>query len=239
MTTIKQFLDDSYRLINPSNPNVPLAGNDLQFGLRRLNRLMTSYASDGLMMPIATTRTCALAVNQQEVTVGPASYIPTPNITGGRMANWESAWLELMGVTYPLIFITREEFDASFKYNPLDGLPRMIIPFPDVQIVTFRIYPAPSQYFQFYIRGKIQLPDYLTIDDLTPTLPGYYERYFEFAVAKDIALFKGRADAWTDKLEAELIKAEKVIQANSEVNLAIVGDDESLLNGAWRCRAGV
>lgn len=239
MTTIKQFLDDSYRLINPSNPTVPLHGNDLQFGVRRLNGLMRSYAADGLMMTIASTKTYPLAVNQGEVTVGPASFVPTPNITGGRMANWESAWLELQGVTYPLVFKTREEWNSAFKYKPLAGLPRFIIPFPDVQIVTFRLYPAPSQYFQFYIRGKTQLPDYLTTDDTIDTLPGYYERYFLFAVAKDLALFKGRTEAWTDKLEAELIKAEKVMQANSEVNLAIVGDEESLLNGAWRVRAGV
>jgi hypothetical protein len=71
------------------------------------------------------------------------------------------------------------------------------------------------------------------------TLPGYYNRYFLFAVAKDLALFKGRTEAWTEKLEAELTKAEKNIQANSEVDLAIVGDEESLLNGSWRVRAGV
>ena len=239
MTAIKQFLDDSYRLINPSNPTVPLRGNDLQFGLRRLNSLLTSYASDGLMMTIGSTKTVALAVSQQDVTVGPAAFIPTPNIPIGRMANWESAWLELQGVTYPLVFKTQDQWHSSFKYTPLSGLPRFIIPFPDVQIVSFRLYPSPSQFFQFYIRGKFQLPDYVTTDDTILTLPGYYERYFLFAVAKDLALFKGRTEAWTDKLEGELIKAEKNIQANSEVNLAIVGDEESLLNGSWRVRAGV
>ena len=105
--------------------------------------------------------------------------------------------------------------------------------------VTFRIYPAPSQFFQFYIRGKFQLNNYTSTDDTMATLPGYYNRYFLFAVAKDLAMFKGRAAAWTPMLEQELIKAEKNIQANSEVNLAIVGDEESLLNGSWRVIAGV
>lgn len=242
MTTIKQFLDDSYRLINPSNPTVPLHGNDLQFGLRRLNDLLTSYASDGLMISIASTQTVALAAGQRTVTCGPPSIPPAPNIYDiniGRMANWESAWLNLMGVDYPLVFKTQDEWHSSFKYQPLSGLPRFIIPFPDVQSVTFRIYPSPSQFFQFYIRGKFQLPPYVTTDDTIATLPGYYNRYFLFAVAKDLALFKGRTEAWTEKLEMELQKAEKNIQANSEVDLAIVGDEESLLNGSWRVRAGV
>lgn len=245
MTTIKQFLDDSYRLINPGNPTQPLHGNDLSFGLRRLNDLLTSYAADGLMMTIASTQTVALTVGQEFVTAGPPPPVtipPTPplyNINVGRMANWESAWLNLMGVDYPLVFKTQDQWHSSFKYQPLSGLPRFIIPFPDVQSVSFRLYPSPSQFFQFFIRGKFQLPNYLSTDDTMLTLPGYYNRYFLFAVAKDLALFKGRTEAWTDKLEDELIKASKIIQANSEVDLAIVGDEESLLNGSWRVRAGV
>lgn len=239
MTTIKQFCDDSYRLINPSTPTQPLHGNDLSFAIRRLNSLLTSYASDGLMMTIASTQSVPLAVNQQFVTVGPASFVPTPNIPIGRMANWDNAWIQLQGVDYPLVFQTRDEWESSFKYEPLNGLPRFIIPFPDVQIVSFRIYPAPSQVFQFFIRGKFQLPAYVSTDDTILTLPGYYERFFLFAVGKDLALFKGRAAAWTPLLEQELVDARNNIAANSEINLSIVGDQESLLNGSWRVRAGV
>lgn len=239
MTTIKQFMDDSYRLINPSNPTVPLHGNDFSFGLRRLNSLLTSYAADGLMMTISAVQTINLAVNQQDVVVGPATFIPTPDIPVGRMANWESAWLQLQGVDYPLVFKTRDQWDSAFKYEPLNGLPRFIIPFPNVQTVTFRLYPAPSQVFQFNIRGKYQLANFVPTDSTDLVLPGYYERYFLFAVAKDIAMFKGRAAAWTPMLEQALMDAKKEIQANSEVDLSIVGDEESLLNGSWRCRAGV
>ena len=163
MTTIKQFLNDSYRLINPSNPTTPLHGNDESFGLRRLNDLLTSYASDGLMMTIASTQNVAMVAAQETITVGPPPPVtvpPTPplyNINIGRMANWESAWVQLQGVDYPLVFKTRDEWESAFKYVPLQGLPRFIIPFPEVLSVTFRIYPAPSQFFQFYIRGKFQL----------------------------------------------------------------------------------
>lgn len=239
MTTIKSFIDDSYRLINPSNPGQPLQGNDLSFALRALNRLLTSYASDGLMLTIAATKTVPVIINQQEVVIGPATYVPTPDIQSGRIANWENAWLVLNGVTYPLIFKTRDEYESSFKYEPLAGLPRYIIPFPETQVVRFRIYPAPSQTFDFYIRGKFQLTSYTSTDNTMETLPGYYERYLMFALAKDLALFKGRVAAWTPLLEQELTDARNNIAANSEVNLSIVGDEESLLNGSWRVRAGV
>ena len=245
MTTIKQFIDVAYQLINPGNPTVPLRGNDLSMGLFLMNQLLTYFANDGLMLTIASTQNVALAIGQETVTVGPpppTTVPPTPplyDINIGRMANWEFAWVDLSGVHYPLVFKTRDEWESSFRYNPLKGLPRFIIPFPDVEFITFRIYPAPSQFFEFGIRGKFQLPPYASTDDTMATLPGYYNRYLMFALAKDLAMFKGRMSAWTQSLEDELIRVTNLIAATSEINLAIVGDEESLLNGSWRVKAGV
>lgn len=238
MTTIKQFVNYSYKLINPSNPTQPLAGDDELTAIFLLNQLMTSYADDGLMLTIAKTVTVPINIPQQSVIIGPATVIPAPNIIEGRPAAWDDAWLELQGVTYPLIFKSREEFLASFKYNPLQGLPRFIIPFPQTDYVEFRLYPAPSQFFDFFLRGKFQLANYESTDTLD-NLPAYYQRYLMFALAKDIALFKGRVAAWTPLLEQELVKATNNMQAVSEVNLAIVGEEESLLNGSWRVKAGI
>lgn len=239
MATIQQFVNFSYKLINPSNPPQPLQGNDLSDALFLLNQLLTTYASDGLMLTVASTQTTALAIAQETVVIGPPTFLPLPDIIAGRPASWDSAWVELTGVDYPLIFKTRDEWLSSFKYNPLQGLPRFIIPFPDVQTVTFRIYPAPSQYFQFYLRGKFQLTPYTSVSDTMTTLPGYYNRYLMFALAKEIAMFKGRASAWTPILEQSLVDATNNMASTSEVNLAIVGDEESLLNGSWRVKAGV
>jgi hypothetical protein len=71
------------------------------------------------------------------------------------------------------------------------------------------------------------------------SLPDYYYRFLLFAVARDTAMFKGRAEAWTDKLEMIYKEAYDKMVASSEVNLAITGDRQSLLNGAWRVRAGI
>ncbi len=238
MPTVREFIRQSYRLVNPSNPTQSLHGDDEQQGLYLLNQLLTTYAASGQMLTIAKTVTTALTIGQQDVVCGPPAFLPTPTITNGRLANGQEAWLELSGVTYPLVWKSIPEFEASFKYNPLKGLPRFIIPFPDTEIVTLRLYPAPSQYFQFYLRGKFQLVEY-TINDTTNNLPGYYQRYLQFALAKDLALFKGRGSAWTPDLQEELRIASDAMASVSEVNLAIVGDEESLLNGAWRVRAGV
>lgn len=159
-------------------------------------------------------------------------------IQAGRLANLDSAWLVLSGVTYPLIKKSRDEFLAAWKYEPLKGLPRFIIPFPDTDLVSAQLYPAPSQFFTFFARGKFQLADVTANDDLS-SLPQYYVRFFLYAVAKDVAFFTGRAEAWTEKLEQQFREAKDVIEASSEVNLSIAGDEQSLLNGAWRVRAGI
>lgn len=167
--------------------------------------------------------------------------IPTPTIAyikQGRLANLDSAWLQLSGVTYPLIDKSRDEFLAAWKYEPLQGLPRFIITFPDTEIVRLQLYPAPSQFFDFFCRGKFQkLP--LTSNDTLEGLPEYQELFLLYAVAKYVAKFKGRSGAWTQDLEMDYRELKAKMEAASEVNLSIAGDEQSLLNGAWRVRAGI
>lgn len=238
MPTVRQFVTQSYRLISASNPTVPLHGDDLELGILVLNQLMKYYSATGLMLTIATTVNVALAVGQQEVVIGPPSFLPLPDIPIGRMANYESAWLLLDGVTYPLIEQNRDEFLAAWKFDPLMGLPRFAIVYQETEVSRIRIYPSPSQFFQFFLRGKFQKTDLNSNDNLNE-LPGYYERFFLLAVARDLSLYKGRTAAWTPRLEEAYAEAKDVMESASEVNLSIVGERESLLNGAWRIKAGV
>ncbi len=238
MATVREFIRRCYRLISASNPTIPLHGDDLSLGVEILNELLNFYASSGLLLPIATTVDVPIAIGQQEITVGPASYVPTPDIILGRLANFEEAWLLLSGVTYPLIPKDRAEFLQSFKYDPLQGLPRFIIQYYETKIARLRVYPSPSQAFQFFLRGKFQLAN-IGPNDSMDILPDYHQRFLRYATAKDIAMMKGRSEAWTPKLEAILTEARDVIEGSSEVNLTITGNRASLLNGAWRVRAGI
>lgn len=238
MATVREFVRQSYRLINPSNPTQPLHGDDQELAINVLNQLLQSYAANGLMLTIAKTTSCPIAIGQQYVICGPATYSPTPDITEGRLANLNNAWILLDNVDYPLIQISRDEFLASFRYEPLKGLPRFIMVFPETDIVRLQIYPAPSQVYELFIRAKFQL-DALTANDTMDSLPQYYQRYLLFATAKDVAMYKGRAEAWTPKLEEMLMQATDIMVSASEVNLEITGDRASLLNGAYRVRAGI
>lgn len=238
MFTVREFVEQSYQLVSASSPTVPLHGSDLSLGIRVFNQLLQSYATNGLMITVAKQLMIPLAIGQQLITTGDASLIPTPDIPQGRLIVIESAWLVFNNVSYPLINLSRDEFDAAWKYVPLQSLPRFIIVEPDIQTNNIRIYPSPSQFYEFNIRAKFQLPTLSSSDDMS-LVPTYTQRYFLLALARELAVYKGRAEAWTDKLEARYIETKDDMEAASEVNVSIVAERDSLLNGAYRVRAGI
>lgn len=200
--------------------------------------LADTFVAD-IVSNVITMSTNAFITGPQTVTF--THEIPHPGIVyikEGRLANLDSAWLLLSGVTYPLIDKSRNEFLAAWKYEPLKGLPRFIITFPDTNTVRAQLYPAPSQFYQFFCRGKFQLP-LLTVNDDLSLVPEYWHMYFLYAVGKYVSKFKGRGSAWTPDLEAEYRELKDNMEAASEVNLSIAGDEQSLLNGAYRVRAGI
>jgi hypothetical protein len=236
--TVKEFVRDAYQLVSANSPTVPLYGDDNNRAIQILDDLIRSYSATGLLTTIAYQVETVLQIGQQFVTFGDASHVPTPDVTFGRLSNLQNAWLLLDGVTYPLIDESRNVFYASYKFDPQQGLPRFCIITNEVDLTRMRVYPSGSQQYQLFVYGKFQLPEF-TQNDTMAALPGYYLRYMKFALAKDLAFYKGRASAWTQELKDELKEAKEDMIAASPVNLVIESDHDSLLNGSWRVRAGI
>ncbi|MES1987874.1 MAG: hypothetical protein V4440_07575 [Pseudomonadota bacterium] len=232
------FVEDSYQLISANTPTVPLHGNDMSKGIQFLNELLQSYSANGLLITVAKQVDLTVGINQGEITFGNTGYTPTPDVVQGRLANLENAWINLDGVDYPLIIESRHEFFSSYKYEPLQGLPRFIIVKPETNLTRVQIFPAPSQVYDMHVYGKFQLATVAQTDSMD-SLPAYYIRFLRLALAKDLAYYKARADAWTDKLQQQLVESEKSMDAASSINLDINVNSESWLNGAWRVRSGI
>jgi hypothetical protein len=236
--SVKDFLDGAYQLISSSSPTQPLYGNDFIVGLRILNRLLSAYSSSSLLLTISTQVSTSIIAGTTEVTFANATYTPTPTFNIGRLSNLENAWIELDGVTYPLIDESRNVFFDAYKYDPLAGLPQYVIVQNNLNQTTVRIYPQPSQTFEIFFFGKFELAALQSGSDLSQ-LPDYYSRFFHLAVARDLCVYKGRASAWTPFLEQLYQEAKDDMESVSSVNLDIENDQEVLLNGAWRVRAGI
>lgn len=236
--SVKAFVQDSYQLISASSPTVPLQGNDISKGVQFLNELLEYYSSSGLLLTVAKQVEVEIAIGQSEVTFGPSTYTPTPDVTEGRLANLNNAWLLLQGVTYPLIDESRSVFLGSYKYDPQLGLPRFCINYFDTEITTMRLYPGASQVYNLNVYGKFQLSEFTQNEDMS-ALPAYFKRYLRLALARDLSVYKGRSTAWDEKLQALYIEAKDQMESTSAVNLVIESPTESYLNGAYRVRAGI
>ncbi len=237
--TVRDFVTQSYQIVSAASPTVPLHGNDLSIGITVLNQLLNQYSANGLMLTVSKQVDFLLTIGQNEVTFGEPDYVPTPDITTeGRLVNLLNAWVTLQGVTYPLIDESRTEFYSSYKYDPLIGLPRYVIVLPETNLTTIRVFPGPSQAYNLSVYAKFQ-PSVLTSSTDMSELPSYYIMYLQFALAKYIAAYKARMEAWTPKLEEMLDKLTKDMEAASSTNLDININNESWLNGAWRVRAGI
>lgn len=236
--SIKDFIADSYQLVSASSPTVPLQGDDMSKGLQFLNELISYYSATELMLTIAKENVYTLQIGQPSVTYAAETFTPTPDVIIGRLANLQNQWLVLDGVTYPMINESRNTFFASYKYQPQQGLPRYVIVRNDTNVTTVEIYPRPSQEYEFHVFGKFEMPPLIITGDMSG-YPTYYIRYLRFALAKDLSYYKGRTEAWTEKLEGALESAKDEMMAVSSVNLNIEADHESYLNGSWRVRAGI
>jgi len=249
--SVNDFIQDSYQLVSASSPTVPLQGNDLSKGIQFLNELIQGYGSSSLMLTIAQEIILTAEIGQAFVTfadtgfvvpaawVGDPAYGSTlPSYSGGRLTNLERAWLDLDGVTYPLIGEDRGVFFGSYKYEPQLGLPRFAIITNNLDYTKMQIYPAPSQQFNLHVYGKFSLP-IITAGSTLDILPLYYKRYLKTALAKELAFYKGRSSAWDQKLEARLQELTDDMESVSTVDLVIDSGAESFLNGSWRLRAGV
>lgn len=240
MDTVREFIRSCWRLINPSNPTMPLHGDDQKLALECLNILLSSFAATGLKITVAKTAVLPVGIGKGSpsnlIVTGLSNYVPTPDIIG-RLANLNDAWLELSGVTYPLQDISRNQYFESYKYEPLEGLPAFILVFQDIEVTRLQLYPAPSQSFDLHVRGKFEL-DEVAINDSLAFIPRYMRKFLKYAVAKDVAYETGRSEAWTQDLEDVLIKETDIIVAASEVNLSIDVPMDNMLNGHWRVRSG-
>ena len=236
--TVKEFLTDSYQLISANTPTTPLHGNDMKKGVQFMNQLLKHYSATGLMLTVAKQIDFTVINGQSEITFADVNYPGVADIKQGRLANLSDAWLTLDGVTYPLIVENRDVFLGSYKYDPQLGLPRFIIIYNETDLTRVRIYPGASQVYDLHVYGKFELSELTENDDMS-SLPLYYQLFFQFAVAKYLAAFKGRAQAWTQFLEDQYQDAKKEMESVSTVNVVIQSANESMLNGFWRVKAGV
>ena len=236
--TVKEFVTDCYQLTSANSPFVTLPNGDFTKGLQIVNELLGAFSGTGNMLTISqeisTPVNPPMSGGKSFVTFAASGA----DVNNGRLANIEDAWLVLDGVTYPLIPVTDHSFDEQYKYDTLAGLPIYAIIVDQINQTRLQLYPAPSQQYQLFVYGKFELP-LLTPAGTMAGIPTYYLRFLKLAAGRDISFYKGRSNAWDEKLENMYLQAYDDMQAATNMNLNINDPLGNQLNGAYRVRAGI
>ncbi len=232
--TVREFVNDAYKIVSANSPTAPLQQSDQLQGIRFLNELMQYYSASGLLLTVSKEVDFNIISGQSEVTFAQTGA----DVNEGRLANTSDVWLVLQGVTYPLIQIDANDFFSSYKYEPLLGLPIYYIIQAFENSTKMIFYPGPSQGYEVHVYGKFEKSE-LTANDTMVDYPLYYIRFLKLALARELAIYKSRIEAWSDKHEKMYLIAQREMESNSQINLEVISPNENQLNGAYRVRAGI
>lgn len=232
--TVRDFVRDAYKIVSANSPNVGLHGSDQSEGIKYLNQLVQEFSANPILITVSKEVTYTLVAGVSEITFDSTGA----DVNEGRLADVSNAWLVLEGVTYPLTRLTEAEFNGAYKYNPLLGLPLYYIIRPQTNSTRMTIYPGASQGYELHVYGKFEKST-LDANDLMTDYPFYFKRFLKLALARELAVYKSRIEAWSEKHEKFYLDAKKEMEAASQINLTVESPDENALNGAYRVRAGV
>ncbi len=232
--TVREFVSDAYKPISANSPTGGLQQSDLSQGIQFLNELLQYWSGSGLLITVPNEIVFNVIAGQNEITFAQSGA----TINQGRLANTSDVFLVLQGVTYPLVEITDNDFFSSYKYKPLLGLPIYFIIQPYTNSTKMTLYPGPSQGYEVHVYGKFEKAA-LTANDTMVDWPLYAIRFIKLALSRELAIYKSRIEAWSEKHEKFYLLAQREMEANSQVNLDVISPNENQLNGAYRVRAGV
>lgn len=166
MTTARDLVEDAAAEIGELANDTPLSSADAERILRRLNRMLSAWASERLMVYALTQETLALST-------GVASYSSTL-LSGGRPVRLESAMIRLDGADYPLDIVTDRDYNA-IPDKTVQATPEVVYVRMSYPNATFYFWPVPSQAFTCYVTMTRDLVSSLSLSTSVALPPGYEE----------------------------------------------------------------
>lgn len=174
MTTARDLVEDAAAEIGELANDTALSSADAERILRRLNRMLSAWASERLMVYALTQETLALSA-------GVASYSSTL-LSGGRPVRLESAMLRIDGADYPLDIVTDREYNA-IPDKTVQATPEVVYARMSYPNATFYFWPVPSVSMTCYATMTRELTATLSLSTTVALPPGYEE-----AIVSNLAL---------------------------------------------------
>lgn len=173
-------------------------------GLGSLNRMLSSWSNDSLMIYARTFENFPLSSGVGDYTIGPGATFNTI-----RPMHIIDAFVRQDMLDYYLDIIPDEEYDA-IAYKNIDSIPQVLNYTAQYPQATIRIYPKPQASFTLYLRSEKQLST-ITLNDEISLPPGW-----EDALVYNLAVrLKPSYGLPNDPLLTELALNSKVMLENN------------------------
>lgn len=179
-----QLVQDALAGCGAYGPVDTLADADAQLVLRRLNRLLESWANENLMV-------YEIAVDTLTMVAGTATYLSSSLASAIRPVSVDSAYLTLNSISYPLSLIDNQTW-GDIPYKPARGLPQVLFADPGQSTWSLNFYPTPDAAYVLNLSVRRLLAASAVTLATTISLPPGYERAIVDNLSVDIAPSFGR-----------------------------------------------
>lgn len=181
MTTALDIINRSMRLLGVySIGETPSADESADF-LRALNAMLDSWANENLFVFAKTLDVVPLVANQPSYTVGPSGGLITPRPIEVSSASY----VDYLGVSYPLMVATLNDFNQIPVKTLIAGIPNELYVLMGMPNVTVQVWPVPSAAMNLNLWSNKLLQSFSNLTDVL-TLPPGYERALGYCLAEEM-----------------------------------------------------
>jgi hypothetical protein len=182
MTTVRELITGSLKLIGVVQKSEPITADEAQDGLDRLNELVESWANDSLMIYSRTWENFTLNGGDGEYTIGTSGDFNTT-----RPTQIISAYVRVGDIDYPLTQLTDDQYALYIAQKNLQSnIPEYFNFDNGFPLAKIRIWQVPSAQCTLYMQSEKQVTSFASIDTDIVLPPGWM-RALRYNLAVELA----------------------------------------------------
>jgi hypothetical protein len=184
MTTVKDIIKSSLRLIGVTASGEEPTPEELRDSLEALNLMLDSWSTENLMIYSTQDQMFIWPTNRTSQTLG-----PTGDFVGSRPVRLlESTYFKDIanGISYPITQINEEQYNRIASKTATSEFPVYILIDATMPNITMSLYPVPTKELEFHFVSAFELKVASSYEDVLLFPPGY-ERAFKYNLACELA----------------------------------------------------
>lgn len=186
MTTPRDVIKGSLELIGALAPNESVDGEEISGLYSRLNRMLSSWSTQGALIYADTLVEFTLTANDGIYTIGTGADINTP-----RPLRIKTAYVRDTDQDYPIEIIDEYKYSLISQKDLQSSYPEALYYNPDYPSGTIKLYPYPGAAYTLFMEVEQALTQFTGLSQ-TISFPEGYEEALEYNFAVRIAPIYGK-----------------------------------------------